>query len=391
MAQNSRAATNSDSEPSSDGRRAQLCTLSIVMPTFNRAQLLEEVIRRTHTAAKGFEVEWIVIDDGSTDQTPEVLARLQREIPELTFRSVSNGGPGQARNLGASLARHEVVLFMGDDILPCDDDFLRVHAEMHAEFPTKKLAVLGKAVWPDNHRLDVGHVMRHIQGHGGEQFGYADFPAYELLDYRFFYTCNISVKRDIVSDWLQEGFSSAFPAASWEDVEFAYRVFKKLGGMEILYAPSSCGYHLHRYDVASFIRRQETAGAMAHVFSAMHPEMGPMVRAADIYEAMRAPLAGDSAAATADYIAALEGLKAWARIIEREHRLGNEAWHDDLLFAVFEAAYLQGYVSSAATACTNFAKAYSRILHNVKWRLGRIIDSELRCDAAFRTRLFPVT
>jgi 5-formaminoimidazole-4-carboxamide-1-beta-D-ribofuranosyl 5'-monophosphate synthetase len=76
-------------------------------------------------------------------------------------------------------------------------------------------------------------------------------------------------------------------------------------------------------------------------------------------------------------------------VLEHERRLGTEAWHDDLLFIVFEVAYLQGYVTHAARAGTNFAKAYARILQRAKMRLGRILDSEIRNDAAFQARVLP--
>ncbi|MDA8528379.1 glycosyltransferase [Opitutaceae bacterium] len=366
------------------------CSISIVMPTYNRADSMAEVVRKTYQVSVGFDVEWIIIDDGSTDNTPAVLAQLKQEIPKLKFKSVENRGPGLARNMGASLARNQVILFIGDDILPTNEDFLRPHAEMHASFPASSFAVLGKALWPDNKTLDVGTVMRHIQGHGGEQFGYADFPAYAALDYRFFYTCNVSVKRDIVSDWLRDGFSSEFAVASWEDIEFAYRITKKLGEFKILYVPSSTGYHLHSYSVNSFVRRQSSAGAMAHVMSAIHPELGPIVRVDDIYEALNSPLSADSDDATADYLAVIEGLKAWARIMERERRLGNEAWHDDLLFIIFEVSYLQGYITAAAKGGANFAKAYSQVIIKVRSRLARILDSEVCHDEAFKARLLPV-
>jgi GT2 family glycosyltransferase len=359
------------------------------MPTHNRARVLESVVRKTHECSAGFQVEWVIVDDGSTDDTPAVLARLQQEIPQLRYVSIANRGPGQARNLGASMAKNEVVLFMGDDILPTDEDFFRPHAELHASFRSRNVAVLGKALWPGANLLSANAVMRHIQGHGGEQFGYADLMAYRFYDWRFFYTCNISLRRDAVVDWITEGFSEKFPAASFEDIEFAYRLSKQPGGFEIFYCPSSVGYHLHHYQVGAFIRRQALAGAMAHTFLTMHPELGALVFVADIQEAMNAPPGDGRDDIAPDYLAAIEGLKSWARVLEHERRLGTEAWHDDLLFIVFEVAYLQGYVTHAARAGTNFAKAYARILQRAKMRLGRILDSEIRNDAAFQARVLP--
>ena len=101
-------------EPSAD--KPARASISIVMPTFNRADMMARVVRKTRDCAVGYTVEWVVVNDGSTDQTEAVLTELQKEIPNFTFRTVPNGGPGRARNVGASLAKHDVLLFIGDDI-----------------------------------------------------------------------------------------------------------------------------------------------------------------------------------------------------------------------------------------------------------------------------------
>ncbi len=134
-----------------------------------------------------------MIDDGSSDDTATVLRRLENEIPSLTWRSIANGGPGKARNLGASIAKHPIVLFLGDDIRPVDEDFFVVHARLHALNPSSNFAVLGKVVWPEAGAAEVNFVMSHIQGRNGEQFGYASIAPFTYQDWRFFYTCNISV------------------------------------------------------------------------------------------------------------------------------------------------------------------------------------------------------
>ncbi len=361
--------------------------LSIVMPTYNRADSLAEVVRTTQRLCANYDFEWIIVDDGSTDHTATVLETLSRDNANLRFKSIRNGGPGRARNIGAAMALHHVILFIGDDILPLDKDFLRPHAELHAEHDTPSLAVLGKVVWPGSGRMAVSPVMRHIQGKGGEQFGYADFTPNTVYDWRFFYTCNVSVKRRAVGDWLKEGFSDRFPFAAFEDGELAYRLEKKLGAFRIFYAPSSCAQHLHPYTVAGFLRRQECAGAMAHTFLEMHPETLSLLGVADIQETLKSSKPGQHDAPTADYLALMEGIKAWARILEHEGLLGNEAWHDELLFAVFEMAYLQGYVTLAARAHSNHAKAYAIILQRAKIRIGRIIESELTADLRFKSAL----
>jgi hypothetical protein len=229
--------------------------------------------------------------------------------------------------------------------------------------------------------------MRHIQGRGGEQFGYADFTAHSFYDWRFFYTCNVSIKRCVVADWMVDGFSDRFPVASYEDAELAYRLKKQHGDFKVFYAPASCAYHLHPYNVAGFLRRQEYAGAMARVFIALHPEVKPLLGIAGVDQAACQQPSGSPTEISADYLSIIEGIKAWVRIMEHEGRLGNEAWHEDMLFAVFEMAYLQGFIAGAEDAHTNFQAAYSYTLNRAKIRISRVLESEATNSPSFKSAL----
>jgi glycosyltransferase involved in cell wall biosynthesis len=78
-------------------------------------------VRSTKTLI-GCELQVIVVDDGSTDATPEVLELLKREIPSLLTLRQRNGGLSSARNYGLSKACGDYVLFLDADdmLLPCD-------------------------------------------------------------------------------------------------------------------------------------------------------------------------------------------------------------------------------------------------------------------------------
>ena len=87
--------------------------LSVVIPTWNRARLVCEAIQSALDQRPG-PVEVIVVDDGSTDDTTEVLARRFSSSIRLNRRP-ERGGIGSARNLGASLARGELLAFLDSD------------------------------------------------------------------------------------------------------------------------------------------------------------------------------------------------------------------------------------------------------------------------------------
>lgn len=86
-------------------------TVSIVIPTYNRAELVGRAIRSALDEAMGGD-EVIVVDDGSTDDSDAVLRGFGTAIRVLR---VSNGGAGKARNAGISAAKNDFVAFLDSD------------------------------------------------------------------------------------------------------------------------------------------------------------------------------------------------------------------------------------------------------------------------------------
>lgn len=86
-------------------------TVSAVIPVYNGETYVGEAIRsvltQTHTP-----VECVVIDDGSTDATEEVVRGF---IPQVTYARFERGGGAKARNRGIQLARGELVAFLDHD------------------------------------------------------------------------------------------------------------------------------------------------------------------------------------------------------------------------------------------------------------------------------------
>ena len=87
---------------------------SFIIPTHNRAGLLAGAVRSAATA--GADLEIIVIDDASTDDTPRVCAALAVEFPEVrVVRLEQNVGLAQARNAGIEVSHAEYLAFLDDD------------------------------------------------------------------------------------------------------------------------------------------------------------------------------------------------------------------------------------------------------------------------------------
>ena len=77
----------------------------MVIPTRNRAGMLLRMLDACHRHGAGSELEFIVIDDGSSDETAELMREFAGGFPNLRWQSTPLQGPGRARNLAAAFAR----------------------------------------------------------------------------------------------------------------------------------------------------------------------------------------------------------------------------------------------------------------------------------------------
>lgn len=88
--------------------------VSIIIPYYNQGEYIEETLRSV--LAQTYEnIEIIIVNDGSTDNSDEVIQNLIRENPSILYFSVPNGGVSKARNFGITKA-------IGKYILPLDAD-----------------------------------------------------------------------------------------------------------------------------------------------------------------------------------------------------------------------------------------------------------------------------
>jgi glycosyltransferase involved in cell wall biosynthesis len=100
-------------------------TVSIIIPTYNRARLLPNAIRSVLEQSYG-HIEIVVIDDGSTDDTRKVLEPFAEKIRYLTS---DHKGTAHARNVGMRAATGKYIAF-----LDSDDVYLPYKIELQVAF-----------------------------------------------------------------------------------------------------------------------------------------------------------------------------------------------------------------------------------------------------------------
>lgn len=102
--------------------------VSIIVPVYNAQRYLNDtlsdLVKQTYQ-----NIEIIVIDDGSTDGSKEIIKEFARKDKRVIGRYINNGGPSRARNIGLDIANGEYIRFVdADDRIPKDSIRCMVNA-----------------------------------------------------------------------------------------------------------------------------------------------------------------------------------------------------------------------------------------------------------------------
>jgi glycosyltransferase involved in cell wall biosynthesis len=227
--------------------------LSVVIPSRDRADVLERSLAALERERPD---EVVVVDDGSLDGTPDLLAAND------WVRSVRLSGEGRsaAKNAGVGAATGDVVLFMDDDVIATPGLVAR-HAAFHAEHPEQPEALLGHVTWAPE--LEITRHMRWLE-RGGPLFAYDEIADADNVPFGMLYTANVSLKRSFL-----EPFDTELPI--YEDTELAYRLSKR--GLRLRYDPDALGHHFRVETPERTEKRMEEVGHAAALLHAKWPEL----------------------------------------------------------------------------------------------------------------------
>lgn len=220
--------------------------LSVVVPTYNQAALLRECLTRLlaqSLAPEAYEV--IVVDDGSPDDTPEVVRAAGPRVRHIRFQT--NRGRSAARNAGIEQARSPVIVFIDSDVM-VRPSFLRAHLAMHRRHGPRTLSRGPVVLVPSVDAAAEAGVPR-----------LAASPAY--LD-----TANAGVGKQ----QLQRAgmFDEQFPGYGWEDFELGMRL--RHLGVRRVFSREAAAFHVQPSpdpdDVEALLRKEEARARSAAYF-----------------------------------------------------------------------------------------------------------------------------
>ena len=95
-------------------KRLAACDISVIIPVYNIQQHLRECLDSVLGQSYP-HLQVICVDDGSTDESPAILAQYAQKDPRVQVIRQQNAGPGAARNTGLEAATGEYVIFLDSD------------------------------------------------------------------------------------------------------------------------------------------------------------------------------------------------------------------------------------------------------------------------------------
>lgn len=192
--------------------------VSVVIPTFNRATLLDDAIKSV-SAQNTEHVEIIVVDDGSTDNTRSVLARYGNHVQ---YHYQQNQGPAAARNAGIERAKGEYIAFLDSDDVWCPS-FLSTVLPCFEADPGLGAVVADSEMWSSTGETVTSRfAQRGVVFPSGTPIPFADV-APVWLNSSLFSTCCLVIRRSAIARLMPGPFDTTL--RSYEDWDFELRMY----------------------------------------------------------------------------------------------------------------------------------------------------------------------
>ena len=225
-------------------------SVSVVVCSYNGGRTLEQCLRSLgELAYPDFEV--ILVDDGSTDDTPDIAARF----PDVRMIRQENQGLSVARNTGLGAATGEIVAYTDADCF-ADPDWLTLL--VHQLETSGATAVGGPNLTPEDgwlagcvacapgqpiHVLESDEEAEHIPG------------------------CNMAFRREAL---LAIGSFDPLFRKAGDDVDVCWRL--REAGYRITFAPGAFVWHHRRQGPRAYLRQQSGYGEAEALLATRHPE-----------------------------------------------------------------------------------------------------------------------
>ncbi|MDW7710700.1 MAG: mycofactocin biosynthesis glycosyltransferase MftF [Deferrisomatales bacterium] len=231
-------------------------SVTVVIPVKDRADELERCLASLERLRYPRELlEVIVVDDGSTDESPAVA---RAHGARVVASGGCGAGPASARNRGAREARGELLAFIDSDCTSAPDWL----AELVGRFADPEVGAVGG-------RVEGMHCATRLDQYEARMsslsLGDRELSGRDGDDTFYVPSCNILVRRSAFRE--AGGFRAGMHVG--EDVDLSWRLRDR--GYRLVYVPRGWVYHEHRNRLAAFLRRRFEYGTSEALLQGRHP------------------------------------------------------------------------------------------------------------------------
>lgn len=225
--------------------------VSVVVPVYNGSSTISRTI--TCLLSQNYPpLEVIIIDDGSNDDTAQVVKAFNDKI---IYRYQPNRGPAAARNAGISLAGGDLIAFTDSDCMPAADWLLT----LLAGFDSPAIAGVGGLI----KSADGSWIGEYI-----DEAGFLNPQSDQQAQIPYLITANACFRRDVL---IEAGlFDERFRKPGGEEPELCLRI--KTLGYQFRLVKDAIVFHHHRQTIANLLKTIANYGEGAFIFGQLSPE-----------------------------------------------------------------------------------------------------------------------
>jgi glycosyltransferase involved in cell wall biosynthesis len=218
--------------------------ISIIIPTYNRASILLKTLP-SYLAQENVS-EIIIVDDGSTDSTEEVVNKFQSNIDIRYFKHSSHKGAASARFTGINAAKNQYIVFGEDDVIFDNDYVSTLYNDMiaiNADIIAGRIIYLNENESHEDAVLRYNNLNKSLINYNrliGE-FG-LNIP--NPTEVPFVHACFLA-KKEVYS---KMEYDVNYPGNGFRE-ETDPQILALIAGRKIIFTPNTCCYHLPRPSV----------------------------------------------------------------------------------------------------------------------------------------------
>ncbi|MEA1964957.1 MAG: glycosyltransferase [Candidatus Aerophobetes bacterium] len=225
---------------------------SIVIPSYNRKEILKEVLTALFNQSYPQDkYEIVLVDDGSTDGTEQMISSLFSPCKVKYLRNKQRMGAPKTRNRGVKKAEGEFIIFVDSDVIVLSD-FIEQHLNYHKKYGD--VIVNGELIQ-----------ISSLDEVGKKRKGVFD------ISFSPFDTANVSIRKKFL---LEVGlFDESFSVYGWQDIELGYRLIKR--GLKRKKNRSALGYHYKKkgyFNLNYLCEKEKRRGISGALYYKKYPE-----------------------------------------------------------------------------------------------------------------------